>query len=427
MPHPASTVEDRGSAHAEQGRKNLWRGSVWSLATVATASLGGFTFWVLAAATSDQADPVGVATAWFTLVQLGVSVAAIGLPILIIRHGSATGAARIAGAGLVTVGAAALTIGLIAPFLASAEWAQLSGRGPGALAPLFALAAVGASLTIGADARLMSLRRWPLVFIRGTTPILLRIPLLFLDPFNDRATWITLLAIGPIAASGFLSAGWLVKTRQISLCSPWSLTPDQRRFLSTQHLAALATQAPYFIVPFLVSRQVPSALNAPFYLVWGIGLMAALVPQTLAQVLLSETSLQTYGRANRLRATLAANLTLGISAWVGSLLFARPVLRLIGPTYSAQAEILPWLLLAALCWGVTSVCLTEARLTHDARTTNLITWTLAVVTVLGCLALLPSRPIWGATIVWLVANLISMAVAIAALDRKRYRSTGLAA
>ncbi len=424
MTYPVSTYQEPGPS-AERRDLDLWRGSIWALLTVAFVSVGGFAFWVLAAATTPQTEIVGVATAWYTLLQLTVVIAAIGLPLLITRTGSETAAGSVAGAGIVASVIAAALLGMLAPLLASDEWSTLSGMSTMKLVPFFAIGAVGAGLTLGVDARLMSLRRWRWVFARGTIPVALRLPLLLIDPLQDRATWIALLAIGPIALSGIVSAAWLAIRGNIRLTSPRSFRPVHRQFFLTQHVAAMATQAPYYIVPFLVSLRAPGSLNAAFYLVWGIGLMAALVPQTLAQVLLSEASLQSEGRGDRLRLTLGANMTIGIMAWLGSLVLGRPILAMVGPGYADQSEVLPWLLLASLCWGVTSVCLTEARLAHDARSTNLITWTLAVGTVVGCIVFIPGSPIWGATLVWLIANVVSMTIGILALDLSREKRTGV--
>ncbi len=425
MTYPVSTSKEPGPPAGQRRDVDLWRGSIWALLTVAFVSVGGFAFWVLAAATTPQTEIVGVATAWYTLLQLTVVITAIGLPLLIARTGSEAAASNIAGAGIVATAIGAALLGTLAPFLAGDEWSTLAGMSATGLAPFFAIGAIGAGLTLGVDARLMSLRRWRWVFARSAIPVALRLPLLLIDPLHSRATWIVILAIGPIALSGLVTAIWLVVRGEIHLISPRSFQPANRQFFLTQHVAAMATQAPYYVVPFLVSLRVPGSLNAAFYLIWGIGLMVALVPQTLSQVLLSETSLQSGGRANRLRLTLRVNMTIGLAAWLGSLVLGRSVLAMVGPGYADLSEILPWLLLASLCWGVTSVCLTEARLAHDARSTNLITWTLAIASVGGCLLFIPGNPIWGATMVWLIANVISMAIGIVALDLSRNSRTGV--
>lgn len=414
-----SHSDDPGVPNAAANDSDLWRGSVWALLTVATVSLGGFVFWVLAAATSPNDQQVGIATAWYTVLQLGVSFSALGLPILITRRGSAPNISRITGSALGVSAIAALAIGSVAPTFAADNWSSLSGSSGLTLAPFLALGTLGTGLALGVDARLMSLRRWRAVFLRGTIPVAIRIPLLFVDPLDDRATWLVVLMIAPLALSGFFSCLWLVMTKEIEPGRPSRLSNQDRTYFASQHLASLATQAPYFLVPFLVSRHVTGEVNAAFYLVWGIGLMVAIVPQTLAQVLLSETSLAATNRSRRVRATLGANVLLVVVAWAASLVLARPVLEYIGPTYADLAPILPWLLLAALAWGVTSICLTEARLANDARTTNLITWSLALGTIVGCVTVLPSRPIWGSTVVWLCANMTTMAIAIIALDRRR--------
>ncbi len=392
-------------------------GSIWAVATVATVSATGFGFWVLAEKLSESSDAVGRAAAWFTLSQLIVLLVGLGGPILINRTGSKTDSADVAGAAAVIILAFAFAFGLAAPIVAGSAWRQLSGIGGFSLGPFVAIGATGAAMAIVSDARLLSLRRWRSVFVRNALPAVARIPLLLFEPFDDRATWIVCVAVAPLALSGFVALSLLIREGEIRFRSPLRLSADDRRFLFVQHLGAVAMQAPYHIVPLMVARRVAGSTNAAFYLVWSIGVIFALLPQTLTQVLLSETSLRAAGRLARIRRTMAANLVLAGTAWVASLVLARPILNLIGPNYGELAPVLPWIILSAAALAVTSICLTEARLARNNRITTLVTGALAVTSIGLGWTLIEQRAVWGATISWLIANIVAMVAGIIALDR----------
>ena len=394
----------------------LKRGSVWAVGSLGFVSVAGFAFWIAAAATSPDLGDVGRAAAWFTLMQLMMTCVALGVPILINRTGQTPTASEIAGMSIVGMVCLAGVFGFLSPLLASDSWATLSGLSGLALGPFVALAVAGSALTLAVDARLISLRRWRSVFVRGALPSILRLALLFLDPFDDRATWIAVVAIGPLAFSGIITLAVLAVRGEIKLGLPSGLAAGESRFLWTQHLSAVVAQAPYHVIPLLVALRVAGPTNAAFYLIWSIGVMTAMLPQTLTQVLLSETSLELAGRLLRIRVALAANLVMAVSVWLASVVLARPVLALVGPTYEDISRVLPWIVLASVAWGVTSICLTEARLAHDAKTTALIAWSLAVVSIGIGLIVIPMRPVWAATFVWLGANIVAAVVGIASLE-----------
>ena len=411
-----TSIDDRERA----GQPNLARGSLWSLGALAAVAGGGFVFWVTAAFTSDAGD-VGRAAAWFTLVQLIVIGSAIGAPILVNRRGAEPTISRISGAALAIVVGIAAVAGLAAPFVAGSSWQMMSGRSGIALSPLLMVGAVGAAATLVADARLMSLRRWRSVFARASLPAMVRLPLLLIDPLDDRGMWLAVIAVGPVALSGFVAVGVLARRGHVQIAGLGALSSADRRFLLAQHGGALATQAPYHVLPLMVAARVSGATNAAFYLVWGIGVMVAMLPQTLTQVLLSETSLDEHNRLGRIRQTLAANVALGLLGWLVSATIGRTILSKIGPTYGEISPILPWLMVAALAWGVTAVCLTEARLAHDSYLTSIVTYLIAFGSVGLALILVPARPVWGVVIAWVAANIGAMCVGMVAVER-RWRS-----
>lgn len=398
---------------------DLSRGSMWSLGAVASTALSGFLFWVLAAQTSPQAADVGRAAAWFTVVQLVVAMTALGAPILLNRTGGSADAPEIAGATLSLVALGAFLLGAVSPIVAGQQWSSLSGVSGPLIGLLIALLATGSALTLGIDARLISLRRWKSLFARSAIPAVIRLPLLFVSPLDDRATWLVVAAAAPVAASGVLAASILARRTDIARSN--GLAPEHRVFLTTQHLSALATHLPYHAVPLVVARHVSSSLNAAFYLVWGIGVMATLVPHTLSQVLLSETSLFGDDRARRIRLTLFTNIAVGVIGWITSQAIGEVVLRQLGPAYEELAGILPWLFVAVLCFGLTSIALTETRLANDHRLTVGITWLVATIALTITVWQAKTSPVWGATWGWVLAQATGAIIALILVDRRRSR------
>ncbi len=413
--NPVATGEPSTPTSGDLG--DLGRGSVWALGAVASTALSGFLFWVLAAGTSTNTADVGRAAAWFTVIQLVVATTALGAPILLNRTGGDGNAPTITGSTLRMVAGAALLLGALSPIVAGRQWSSLSGVSGPLVGVLVAVLALGSALTLGVDARLMSLRRWQALFLRSAVPAFVRLPLLFVSPLEDRATWLVLAASAPIAASGAVAVGILTRSGDIA----WHghLSPGHRTFLASQHLSALATHLPYHAVPLIVARHVSSSLNAAFYLVWGIGVMATLVPHTLSQVLLSETSLFGGGRAQRIRLTLFANIGVGVVGWVMSQAFGAVILRQLGPNYEELAGILPWLFVAVLCFGLTSIALTETRIADDHRLTVAVTWLVAVIALTITIWKSTSTPVWGATWGWVFAHAVGAVVALILVDRRR--------
>lgn len=420
---PVSAENPVGVGHrptpTSGGLGDLGRGSIWALGAVASTALSGFLFWVFAAGTSTDTADVGRAAAWFTVIQLVVAATALGAPILLNRTGGDGNAPTITGATLRSVAIGAFLLGALSPLVAGGQWSSLSGVSGPLIGVSVAVLAVGSAVTLGVDARLMSLRRWKALFLRSAVPAFVRLPLLFVSPLEDRATWLVLAASAPIAVSGVVTVGLLSRSGDIA----WNdrLTSSHRTFLASQHLSALATHLPYHAVPLIVARHVSSSLNAAFYLVWGIGVMATLVPHTLSQVLLSETSLFGDQRAQRIRLTLFANIGVGVAGWVMSQAFGAVILRQLGPNYEELAPILPWLFVAVLCFGLTSIALTETRIADDHRLTVAVTWLVAVIALTVTVWKSTSTPVWGATWGWVFAHATGAVIALVLVDRRRSR------
>ncbi len=241
---------------------------------------------------------------------------------------------------------------------------------------LFALMVAGAALSMIADVRCMTARRWNLVIIRITLVGLARFPLLFLARDGDhRGLWLFLFATAPMAVSGALSAAFAPRLAggRLRLGPRPATARAAVRYSAVNYVSQLAYQAPYFALPVIVLAFVTSDSYASFNVAWGIVAVAFYVPTALGQALLAEGGRD--GAHLRSQVHLAMVLALGLMT-VGAVVayFGRDVVTTIyGADYAEAAQVLPAMVAAGIPWAVTSLLLSEVRILHRHAATVAIT------------------------------------------------------
>ncbi len=405
------------------GHRHLLTGSALLVITVGVNALSGALFWLVAARTDTQTD-VGHATALFTSVLFVAFVAGLGLLVALARY--ASGRTRsddvlFTWSCLATT-AAAVMVALIYLQVAGAtaldelrQWSAIGGPA------MFIALAAGTALSLLADVRFMTQRRWGLVLARAGVAAAARFPLLLLPVDGNRAIWLLICVAVPNALTGFLSVAALPRlTGGRHSLAPWPVIGREMiRYSAVNWISTLTYQAPSFVMPVIVLLNVDADTNASFYVAWGVANLACYVPIAIGQALLAEGGRD--GAHVRSQVRLAVVLATGLMA-VGFLLTAVGsdiVTSLYGEDYSEAARILPLLVLAAVPWAVTSVYLTEARVRHNNAATVVITLVLSVCILGGAAVLVPRDGLDGATVAFLGGNVIAAVVAIAAHFRMR--------
>ena len=386
-------------------------------------ALSGALFWLVAARTDTQTD-VGHATALFTSLLFVAFVAGLGLLVALARY--ASGRSRsddvlFTWSCLATT-TASLLVALIYLQVAGAtavdelrEWSPLGGPA------LFVALAAGTALSLLADVRFMTQRRWGLVLARAGAAAVARFPLLALPVDGNRAIWLMICVAAPNALTGFISVAALPRlTGGRHRLGPWpAIGGPMLRYSAVNWISTLTYQAPSFVMPVIVLLNVDADTNASFYVAWGVANLACYVPIAIGQALLAEGGRD--GAHVRSQVRLAIVLATGLMA-AGFLLTAAGkdiVTSLYGEDYSEAARILPLLVLAAVPWAITSVYLTEARVRHNTAATVSITVVLSACILGGAAVLVPRDGLDGATAAFLGGNAIAAAVALVAHLRMR--------
>ncbi|HEV7720289.1 MAG TPA: lipopolysaccharide biosynthesis protein [Iamia sp.] len=407
-----------------KGHRHLLQGSAMLVIGAAIQAGSGAIFWLIAAKLDTEAD-VGSAAKLSQSILFVTYLAGLGLPVALARYAADRdddSDTTFTWAVIATSAVAGLLgLGYVAVLHSSATDVLTDWHG--AFGPLvFAATTVGAALSMIADVRCMTARRWNLVMIRITIVGLVRFPLLFLAREHDhRALWLFVFSSGPVAASGFVGAFLAPRFAggRLRLGPRPAATIQALRYSAVNYLSTLAYQAPYFALPVIVLASVSSESYASFNVAWGIVAVAFYVPTALGQALLAEGGRD--GAHLRSQVRLAMILALGLMV-AGGLVTAvgRDVVTAVyGEGYSDAARVLPAMVAAGIPWAITSLLLSEVRILHRHAATVSITLGLTAAIVIPALLLVPEGGLGpdgidGASISWLIGNLVAAGVAVVA-------------
>jgi O-antigen/teichoic acid export membrane protein len=382
---------------------------------IAINGAGGFTFWWLAAWRSDVGS-VGGGQELFVALTVAVCVTSIGLPVYVAHlcsyrspeANALFGWSVLYSSCTSVVGAAVLLV-----LVPDKTLEPLQGLGgPVRLLVLVALV-IGMSLAVLVEVRLMALRRWGWVLGRVVLVVGLRLPLLWWQP-DPVSRWFVFLAAGAPALSGVVGAAVLLRAsdRTTRARVPLPVLRAWFHFTTVNYASLLGAQAPLFLIPFLVSLQVDHSAFASFYIAWAVTQTVFAVPHMMGQTYLVEAAKPAADPEHQLR--LLLGLSVGVTAAValGSVLAGRAIGWSLGPDYDSVATLLPWLVAGCVPWAVTSSLLARARHLHQSSIVVGVTAWFAVASV-GCILWLShDGGVMGAAHGWVVANLLTAALAV---------------
>ncbi|MCB0993599.1 MAG: hypothetical protein KDB21_00810 [Acidimicrobiales bacterium] len=394
--------------------RDLVSGSLWVVVSVGIHALSGFVFWLVAARLGD-ADLVGQATALFTA-SLFVSYAtSLGLPVAIARFApddSDRSRDVFAHAVRATWLGAALGAGIMVAAVPASVRAPLGEIGMPLGIAVFVVVTAGIGLATLVDVRWMTLRSWRLVVWRVS---LLGVVRLALVPIGDDPLWLFVLVAGAVSLSGYLGVAVICGRRLLARIERPDGVRALVRYSAVHYLGSVAVQGPTFAVPLIVLLIVPSADNAVFYVVWGIGANLNLIPHVIGQALLAEggKSERTIASQTKVALALAAGLMI---AGAAVLVVARDlVASLYGDGYEQAGTLVAILVMASIPWAVTAIALTRARVEDRSVLSSIITVSYAAGTIGATIVATRARGIRGAADAWLWANVAVAVIAIGAL------------
>lgn len=418
-----------------RGHRHLLTGSAVLVVGAAIQALSGALFW-LVAAKLDSANEVGAAAKLFQSILFVTYLAGLGLPVALARYAADRdddSDTTFTWAVLATC-ASALVLGLVylpvLSFFATddhpsagrilTDWNPIGGP------LLFAVIVGGAALSLIADVRCMTARRWNLVMVRIALVGLVRFPMLFLvRSSSHRDLWLFVCAAGPMAVSGLVGATLApgFAGGRLRLGPRPTAARAALRYSAVNYLSTLAYQAPYFALPVIVLTYVSSSTYAGFNVAWGIVAVAFYVPTALGQALLAEGGRDGARLRSQVRLALLIAIGLMTVGAVATFFGSGLVEKIYGAEYRNAGRVLPAMVAAGIPWAITSLLLSEVRILHRHLATVLITASLTAAIVVPALIMVPDRGIDGASAAWLIGNILAGTVAIASVAITRVRAT----
>jgi O-antigen/teichoic acid export membrane protein len=398
----------------------LYRGSLTMLVnTVATAAIG-FVFWSLAAHIYP-ASTVGVFSGVTSGVSLLATVAALGLPISMIRHVVSIENPRelivAAVAAIATVGTILCLVTLLAlgPHLSPTLHLEQRGR------VLLVTVLVGFTAVSGTiDAGLVATRSSHVVLIKNLIGSITKVAgALLLVSFRSSGLLIS-YGLGLVLATvlGGTALYRQLKGRRVGWRSFLRLR-SYLSFTSTSYLATIMGILPISVVPLevlAVRGPVETARFAVAFLIVGF---LNLIPSTVAQVLFAETSRKGVILGKQLRKAIREVYGLLLPALVVTVAGAPLLLRLFGTAYAAAATgCLRVLALSTLFTGGTY--LVDSLLIARDRTAAYVFMNGAnAALVLGAVGILLPRGLTWAACGWALGQGLSLGLGLLVLATGR--------
>lgn len=393
-------------------RDALYRGSLLLLLDSGAAAVLGFAFWTLAARTYT-ATAVGTFSVTTSGVSLLATIAALGLPAVIIRHLSAGADARrlvilsVAAIALVGGVMCLLTVIILGPHFPASLHLRQRGGVVFLVTALVIISAVSAVLNAG----LVAARATHVVLLKTVASSIVKIIAIFLLSGFGSAGLLLAYGLGLLIASGLSGLGLGRCLDAAARSGPMDLLRRHGKMTAGNYLATIFGILPTTIVPLLVLASLGSVETARFAVAFLVASVLNFIPSAAGQVLFAEASRP--GQRARAQLVKAVRWVYGLllPAIVVLLAAAPLVLRVFGPAYAAGTDCLRVLTLSALFTGGTY--LVDAVLIACDRMPAYIFMNGAnAALVLGCVAALLPQGLTAAAAGWAIAQGLSLLIGV---------------
>ena len=412
----ARLVRNLGERALDGLRSPIYRSGYALLANAAGTTLVGAVFWAVAAHLYSR-ETLGRSSALIAALILASSLAQLNLhsalPRFLPRAGRSAGRLITYSYGMSSLAALAVGLGFVTilPRLSS-NWRFLGDSAT--LAVVFVAATVVWGVFNLEDAALVGLHRSVLVAVEnlvyGVSKLLLLVAIAVMLPLTGIfVSWVVPLVVIVPAINWLIFRRYLKDRDSAAAAAGWRAR-EVVRFASVDYVGAMIGQASGGLMPLLVLSALGAAANASFYIAWTIAAGLNLVTANFAYSLLVEGATAPHRLAELTRGVLVRCAVIAIPAAALLVVAARPILRIYGSAYAANASVLLGLLaLTTIPGGLLAVVFTLDRLENRVGRATFTQGALAVLTLGGSWLLLGRLGISGIGLACLVGYLVGAA------------------
>ena len=399
---------------------SLYRNSLMLMANTAASTILGAVFWLVAARRYNT-DQVGILLATLSTTVLLSTISSLGLPNSVVRFLPR----RPERSGELTVTAAALTSGCAAVlFVATAKtpWAipLLRGHATFQLALLGLAVVVLTAAAMTMDSTFIAQRSAHLLLLKNVAGGVVKVVAVAVLPGGTLTSLTASILLG-IAVSGVLTVVLMAPRVSRPLLVSMSSLDGAWSFSLGNHAGMIFGILPTTVTPLIVL----SALGADKAAFFGVAMMLmgilTVIPSTFSQSLFAELSAAPEARRRQIRRATRATYVLLAPAVAVVMLTASLLLRAFGHAYaSGGAACLRWLAVGALVAGANYLVDVIVNSRGHAGSYLFLNASNAVM-VLACVAFAAPHGLAAVGIGWLVAQALSVVVALGYLQVSRYR------
>lgn len=392
-------------------RNSLYANSVYLMLSSAVRAGLGFGFWI-AVARLYRASDVGLAAGLISAASLLALLATLGLDYGLIRFlaGSGDKARRLLNSvftlsGLLGLAAAAIFIAGI-PIWSPAL--NLARQHPAYIVGFIGLVPALAIMTM-VNGGFVGSRRSSLVLLCGSLSGILRLVfalglVVLFGTFGIFASWGLAVGVALVLSILLILPRLYAGYRPIPVFNGSGMK-EVVRYSFLNYLTLLFWSAPLYLLPLIVVNRLGAEANAYFFIAMSMAGLVWAIPVSVSLSLLAEGS-HDEGQLQ---------LNLQRSAWITGVLLVPAILLIwvlgdklllaFGTAYSQEAtEVLRILGLAAIPVAINSLYLGVRRVQKRLKGPIGLTWSIALITIVSSLFMLPSMGILGAGIALLGAN-----------------------
>ncbi|MGD9804933.1 MAG: oligosaccharide flippase family protein [Hyphomicrobiaceae bacterium] len=339
-PTMASRLVDRVRQILASQSSLFTNASAMAFGTIVSAGLG-FVYWWFAARVFP-AETVGIAAAVISIMNLCGLMGEFGLGTLLVGE-IPKRKERAPGLVLASLYVAfVLSVICAVAVVMLCRWvAPVAAAAFGSMA-VMVLFVVGCSLngvTLTLDQAFVGMLRGTMQMTRNLAFAVIKLVLL------GFAAWFSAGQGGPTA----ILASWVIgifasiatllviknewRWRPLEQAPDWTGLRGLTRLTFDHHVLNLVTQAPGFLLPFLVAVTISPEANAAFFAAWMLVSVTLLIPAALTTVLFTIGRAEQARLPERLRSSLMVSIAVGLATAIGFLLFSRTALWLFNPRY----------------------------------------------------------------------------------------------
>ena len=321
------------------GTDSLFRNATYLMGSTAIMSVLGFGFWLFVAHLYSASD-IGLASALISITLLISNLSLLGLNSGLVRFlPGSKNQSRDINAALLTVGGSAMAAALCYLVIERLAGGHLSiFIGHMWTWPIFMVLMAAVALNTLTDAVFIANRKaeyHTMVYTSfGVVKLFLPLVLIPLASLGIFIAYIASVVVSLILSLYFMwrKCGYVIRSKP-----NWRLIPDMQKYAASNYVGVILAGMPSQLLPSIIIATLGSPKAAFFSMAWTMANLLYVIPSSITQSLMAESSHNMAGGKNNLSRAAKILVVVLIPTIALAIVVAPFLLRIFGPTYASNS------------------------------------------------------------------------------------------